>query len=110
MQSGFPFQPRASNVNPPTGTSSLAVTAAVQQINLPSPAPYETECTARFANVGSQVIYWCYGAQAGLLATNGVPMLPNTVETFSIPAGVSQISVIAAAAGSTLYITPGDGM
>lgn len=110
MQIPFPFQPRASNQTPPAGTTNGAVTAGVTQIALPAPAPYETETTGRFVNSGSQVIYWAYGTQAGLTAANGVPMLPNTVETFTIPAGVSQISVIAAATGSTLYITAGDGM
>lgn len=110
MQIPFPFQPRASNQNPPAGTTNGAVTAAVTQINLPGTAPYETETTGRFVNSGAQTIFWAYGTQAGLTAANGIPMLANTVETFTIPAGVSTISVIAAATGSTLYITAGDGM
>lgn len=110
MQVFFPFLPRASNQNPPAGTSNGAVTAAVTQINLPATAPYETETTARFVNAGSQTVFWCYGTQAGLTAANGVPVLANTVETFTIPAGISTISVIAASTGSTLYITVGDGM
>lgn len=110
MQAQFAFQPRASNQNPPAGTTSGAVTAAVTQIALPAPTPYETETTALFSNVGSQWVYWAYGAQAGLAVGNGVPVGPGTQQTFNIPAGVTQISVIAAATGSTLNITVGDGV
>jgi hypothetical protein len=109
MQTQFCFQARASNQTPPAGTANGAVTAAVTQIALPANAPNETECTGRFVNSGTQTIFWAYGTQAGLTVGNGIPMLPGTVETFNIPAGVSTISVIAAAVGSTLYITLGDG-
>lgn len=109
MQTQFCFQPRASNQTPPAGTANGAVTAGVTQIALPGQVPYETECTGRFVNSGSQTIFWAYGTQAGLTVGNGVPMLAGTVETFNIPAGVSAISVIAGAVGSTLYITVGDG-
>lgn len=110
MQAQFAFLPRASNQNPPAGSVQGAVTAAVTQINLPAPAPYETETTALFSNIGSQWVYWCFGAQAGLTTANGVPVGPGTQQTFTIPAGVSQISVIAGATGSTLAVTVGDGV
>jgi hypothetical protein len=108
MQTQFCFQPRASNQATPAGTVNGAVTASVTNIVLPV-GPGLTECTARFVNSGAQVIFWSYGAGASLSVANGVPMLPNTVETFNIPAGVSQLAVIAAATGSTLYVTVGDG-
>jgi len=111
MQSGppFPFQPRGANANPPTAQASGAVGTAVSQINLPN-APYDGETTARFVVDGTQPIAWAYGSQAGLTYANGVSMLANSAETFMIPMGVSQISVIALAAGSTLRIIPGDGV
>jgi hypothetical protein len=108
MANGVAFQPRGSNQTTPAGTVSGAVTASVTQINLPS-APYATDTVGRFVNDGTQEIFWAYGSESGLTTANGVPMLANTVETFSIPAGVTQISVIAGATGSTLRITVGDG-
>lgn len=110
MQSQFAFTPRASNQTTPAGTVNGAVTASVTQINLPTGAPYATETVGRFVNSGTQTIFWAYGSEASLSPSNGVPMLPNTVETFTLPPGISQISVIAGATGSTLYITAGDGM
>ena len=105
------FVPRASNAaqaDPPTGTVSLAVTAAIQQITLPN-APYATETIARFAVIGTGPVYWCYGNSASLSTSNGVPQLQNSVELYGIPRNVTQISVIAAATGSTLSVTIGDG-
>lgn len=109
MQSQFPFSPRASNQTTPAGTANGAVTASVTQITLPN-GPYDTETVGRFVNIGTQTIFWAYGTQSSLSVSNGVPMLPNTVETFSLPPGITTISVIAAATGSTLYVTAGDGM
>lgn len=110
-QSGppFPFTPRGANQTPPVAQASGAVGVTVSQINLPN-APYDGETTARFMVDGTQPIAWAYGAQAGLTYANGEAMLGNSVETFMIPMGVSQISVIALAAGSTLRIMPGDGV
>ncbi|CAB4188172.1 hypothetical protein UFOVP1165_65, partial [uncultured Caudovirales phage] len=62
-------------------------------------------------NTGTQTIHWLYGNVAVTTtgAAMGVPMLANTVETFTVPAGITQLSVIAAAVGSSLYVTVGDG-
>jgi hypothetical protein len=109
MQAMWAFQPRAANQTPPRTQVNGAVTAAVTQINL-TDSPFETECSARFVVDGAQSVAWAYGAQAGLTTGNGVFMLANSVEVFTIPAGITQISVIAAATGSTLRITVGDGV
>lgn len=106
------FCPRACNQATPAGTVSIAVGASVTSINPPG-VPFTSETIARFIVAGSNtgnVISWCYGTGAGLTATNGCIQLCNTVEIFGIPAGVLFISVIAAAAGSTLYIVIGDGL
>lgn len=103
-----PFTPRAANQTTPAAQVNGAVTAAVTQIALPA-GPYVSETTGRFIVDGTQPIAWAYGAQSGLTTGNGCYMLANTVETFGIPAGVTQISVIAAATGSTLRIVVGDG-
>lgn len=107
MQQNYPFQPRgAAALSATQNTANIAVTAAAQQIPLPL-VPAEGG-TMRLVNSGNQVIFWLYGNLA-VTTANGVPMLPNTVETFSTPPG-TQLSVIAAATGSTLYVTIGDGL
>lgn len=108
MQQSFPFQPRAANQNPPLAQGFGGVTLAVTQINLPG-TPVQDETTMRLMVDGGSPIAWCYGAQAGLTYATGVPMLGNSVETFMCPPGVTQISVVALAAGSTLRIVLGDG-
>ena len=106
MQTQFPFQPRAANQNPPLAQVNLAVTTAVQQLAVPV---VETECTIRIVNDGPAALAWCYGAQPGLTLGNGVYMLPSTVETFTLPAGIAQLSVIGAASGSNMRVIFGDG-
>ncbi len=106
MQTQFAFLPRGANQNPPVTQVEIAVTAGVQQLTVPQ---VETECTIRVVNDGPSALAWCFGAQAGLTLNNGVYMLPTTVETFTLPAGVTQISVIGAATGSNLRVHFGDG-
>ena len=106
------YAPRASNadsVDPPTGTASVAVTTSIQQITLPG-APYGGETIGRFVNSGTQTIFWCYGTSASLSVSNGMPMMANTAELFTLPKSITKISVIGPATGSTLYITAGDGV
>jgi hypothetical protein len=110
MQQSFPFQPRGANQNPPVAQSALAVTTAVQQVSLPGVSPNGSETTMRIVVDGSSNIAWAYGAQAGLTYANGNAMLGNTVETFNVPNGVTQLSVIGAASGSTIRIHIGDGI
>ncbi|WP_257834541.1 hypothetical protein [Burkholderia glumae] len=101
------FQPRGAQGTTPAATTNIAVTASVQQLALPSTTAEST--TMRLTNSGTQTVFWSYGAASGLTVSNGVPVLANTVEEFTVPGGVSQISVIASATGSTLYATLGDG-
>lgn len=71
-------------------------------------AGLETDLPARFIVDGTSTLAWCYGTNANLTAANGVAMLANSCEVFSIPVGVTVISAIGTA-GSTLRICPGDG-
>jgi hypothetical protein len=105
MQTQFAFQPRAANQNPPVTQVSLVGNGAVQQIAIPVG---ETECTLRIVIDGPGNTAWCYGTQAGLTLANGVLMLGNTVETFNLPAGISQLSFIGPAT-STFRVHFGDG-
>jgi len=106
-QQSFSFQARGATGTTPAAQTALAVTAAVQQITLPS-APSEGG-TIRVVVDGTQNIAWSYGVSASLNLSNGVHMLANTVETFSVPGGITQLSVIAAATGSTVRVMVGDG-
>lgn len=102
MQQQYPFQP----ITGAATTLNIAVTAANQAFTLPSPPA--NGCTVRLVNVGSQTVFWAYGGATAAVATS-TPILPNTVEAFSLPGGVTAIGVIAAATGSTLYATIGEG-
>lgn len=106
MQTQFAFQPRAANQNPPIAQAAIAVTAAVQQLTVPIVL---TECTIRIVNDGTSAFAWCFGAQAGLTLSNGVYMLPSSVETFTLPAGISQMSVIGNGTASNMRVHFGDG-
>lgn len=115
MQFPFPFLPRAANQNPPKAQDNIVTTAAVQTLTLTNTANAagggtETEATIRVVNQGSDVTAFCFGVQAGLLLANGIVMLPNTVETFTLPQGVTALSVIGSAGGNTLRVTSGDGV
>lgn len=89
MQTQFAFQPRAANQATPATQVVGAGTGAVAQVTVPVG---ETECTIRVVIDGPGSGAWCYGTQAGLTASNGVFMLGNTVETFTLPANISTLS------------------
>jgi hypothetical protein len=103
----FDFQPDGSFNPTPTCSTSVAVTTAVQQLTLP--ASLVQNGTMRLLVSGTAQIAWCYGANNNLTMGNGLNMLANTVETFGIPTGVTQISVIGASTGSTVYASVGVG-
>lgn len=107
MQQQYPFQPRGAVGTTPNTQVNIAVTSAVQQVNLPV-LPSEG-VSMRVVVDGTQGIAWSYGSSSGLTVGNGVYMLPNTVEVFNLPPSVTQLSVIAAASGSTLRVILGDG-
>lgn len=94
------------------GTSNIAVTA-VNQVIVPAPDANQNEVAFRIANIGTQVIFILVAArgQPSPVATvaNGIPILANTVETLTLPPN-PQIGVIAGATGSTMYVTPGEGV
>lgn len=102
--------PIAFAPNSPNATINVAVTAASQPLG---PLKVSSTSQARFVNVGSQTIFIdivpAAAAAPTAVATTSMPMIPNSVEVFSVPQG-AQIAVIAAATGSTLYVTAGDGM
>jgi hypothetical protein len=109
MNTYQPFQPRGADQTTPTAQVNGGVTASVTQINLPAGFS-GTGGHARFCVQGADPVAWAYGSRASLSLGNGVFMLPNSVEVFSIPPGVSQISVISSGTASTMRIVVGDGV
>lgn len=102
MQQTFPFQPRGGGY-----TTSVAVTASSQALNLPITMPVEG-ATLRLVNDGTETVFVTFDGSAAT-AANGMPLLAGKAETFTIGPGES-IHVIGASTGSTLYATMGDGI
>jgi hypothetical protein len=102
--------PLAFAPNSPNATINVAVTASSQALG---PLKVSSTSQVRFVNSGTQTVFIDVVSAAAsaptATAATSMPMLPNTVEVFSVPQG-AQIAVIAAATGSTLYATVGDGM
>ncbi len=90
----------------PAASTQVAVTTAVQTLTLPA----ANGGNMRLVNNGTAAIAWCYGPAANLSMTNGVVMLPNTVEIFDRNQNAAQLSVIGSAAGSTLIAHIGNGI
>jgi hypothetical protein len=105
-----PFKPALTAAT----TLNGAVTGSSAQITLPTPLATSPGGTGnpwqvRFANIGTQTIFWAWGNVTATAATS-TPMLANSVEVFTCPEGITQVSVIAGGTGSTLYATAGMGV
>lgn len=88
------FAPQGDTVN-------IAVTGTAQTLTLPTGTG-----NMRLANEGPQTVFLHFQSTATL--ANGMRLLPNTVEVFG-KGSLGSISVIAAAVGSTLSATTGEG-
>lgn len=86
------------------GTVNAAVTGTSGDITF-----VPGSCNAvLLTNVGTQTVFWKYKT-AGAVASVDTPVLANSQTVFYLPNGTNIIAVIAAGAGSTLYVTPGFG-
>jgi hypothetical protein len=95
-----PFQPIAA-------TQNAAVTSTPATITL-THAGADVSGTVRIANIGTQTVFIRLDGTAADVTT-AIPLLANTVEVFSLLTGATTIKHVAAASGSTLYVTPGVG-
>lgn len=102
--SDFPFQPVPGASN----TTNAAVTASSAQLTLPTPMANGPQ-TIMLTNIGTQTVFWAFGSVTASLTTS-MPLLAGTTQSFTLPDGVTQISVIAANTGSILYATLGTGV
>lgn len=98
------FAPKLS-----ASTVSLAVTGSSQTLNT------DTEGRLihfRLVNAGTQTIFLEFGSNMTsptASTSTSLPMLANTVEVFTLPPKCI-VAAIAATTGSTLYVTPGEGI
>lgn len=87
-------------------TGNLVVTASAQTATLGATVP-SVGCIARIANIGTQTVFVRFDGTVPTVS-NALPILPNTVELFDLGPGAT-VQAIAAATGSTLYVTLGYG-
>lgn len=93
----------------PTGaTVNEAVTTSAETVSIAN-AVSDRDGSVRIANIGTQTVFIRLDGTTPT-TSNGIPVLANTVECFSMPAGKTDVKHIASATGSTIYVTPGRGV
>jgi hypothetical protein len=106
------LMPRGNN-----RTTNGAVTAVASTINTAanSSAAQQgaNDTNYLLTNIGANVVFIEFSqaapaAVAAATVANSIPLLPNSQEIMSGPPN-AQLSVIAGAAGNTVYVTPGEG-
>lgn len=88
-------------------TQNEAVTTSAETISL-SAKVSDFDGTVRLLVIGTQTVFVTLDGTAPT-TSNGIPLRPDQPEAFSMPTGKLDIKHIAAATGSTLYVTPGRG-
>lgn len=87
-------------------TANLAVTAADQTLTITQVIP-PGGCVAIVTNIGTQTVFVRMDATVATV-TNAIPVLANSQVTFGVNFGATP-RAIAAASGSTVYLTLGNG-
>jgi hypothetical protein len=98
----------AFSPNWPAGTVNIALTASNQTVAFPAP---NVGNQLRVVNNTNQVAFVNVGA-AGVVAsiTTGAPVLPSSVEVFTIDALATTVAAIGTATNGTVYFTRGFGL
>lgn len=105
--SNTPFRPKGlAGSAAPTGQVPLALSATVQQVTLP--ANSSEGGALRLVVDGGTGCAYSYGVNGNLTINNGEFLLANSAETFELPAGFTQLSVIGASATGTLRVHFGE--
>ena len=107
MQQNYPFQPRGASGTTPNSQATLSISSSVQQITLP-PVPAEG-CSMVVVVDGNSNVAWSFGASSGLTINNGMFQQSNTTQSYSLPGGVTQLSVIGSASAGIFRVNVGDG-
>lgn len=102
-----PFVPKPPNGN---NTVNVAVTSSNQSLALGANKGQGFQAV-RIVNSGTQNIFLNFSQAAGTAAVaTDLVMLAGSVEIFGLHPDISFINVIAAASGSTMYVTVGEGV
>lgn len=88
------------------GTSSTTV--SILPLLPGGVAPTGTGVQVRMCIDGNRTAFWCWGDGPAVVGTS-TPALPGTAELYTVPIGCGSVSYIAAATGSSAYLTPGTG-
>lgn len=96
------------NFEPTGATQNEAVTTAAETVSLAGKLS-DKDGSVRLANIGTVTIFVTLDGTTPTV-NNAIPLIANTVEAFSMPVGKLDVKHIAAATGSTLYVTPGRGI
>lgn len=93
----------------PTGlTQNEAVTSGMETITLTEKLS-DIDGSIRLMVIGTVTVFVTLDG-TNVTTSNGIPLRPDQPEAFSMPLGKLDIKHIAAASGSTLYVTPGRGL
>ena len=103
MQQNYSFQPAAG-----ANTTVIPVAATSTSTGLTAMVGSDGG-TVRIVNSGTQTVFIVFGTGAVPATTSSMPLLGNTVETFSITSATTSITTLAATTGSILYLTVGIG-
>lgn len=98
----FPFEPSGNTV-------SMSASAATANASLGA-WPYSGGGNVRVTNSSNNLAFIAFATSAAgaVSATTGMPILPNSVELFTV--GRDQVYAVGvSAATATLYFTPGQG-
>lgn len=99
-------------LNPFTPGSSIAVsvTATSAATALPTLSANQIMVSAPAANAVAFIAFGTASTTVVIPTTqqNGCPILPGTVQVFTVPPGATHVAVIGSVS-STLYFTAGDG-
>lgn len=98
--SDLPFQPVA------TGT---AVSATVASSSQALGVQGRSQTVRIAAPAGGAIAFINFGASTVTAAATDTPILPGTVEVFSVGSAVTHIAAITASSTQTIYHTCGDG-
>lgn len=90
----------------PGATVSLAVTTSTARIALPVTKGPQIRIASVAANAATFIRFGTVTVNA---AVTDVPILPGTVEVFTVPPGATHVAAITGTSTATLYFTAGDG-
>lgn len=98
----------ASTQNPftPAGT----VTISVSSSNVTTALSKATNAVMISAPAGGAVAFIKFGTSSVTAAVTDTPILPGSVQTFSVAPQVTHVGAITASSTQTLYATSGEGV